>query len=80
MGKEILTFDNIEIQKNKFYRYKSPIFKKDVDIEKVLVSHKISSGGKYYTYFIGYLYNDHKIKPSHIMLQKTIAYVKSYDG
>ena len=35
---------------------------------------------KNYKYFIGYLYNDHKIKASHIMLPKTSAYVKSYDG
>ena len=28
MGKEILTFGDIEIEKNKFYRYKSPIFLK----------------------------------------------------
>ena len=26
MGEEILTFDNIEIQKNKFYHHKTPIF------------------------------------------------------
>ena len=26
------------------------------------------------------MYNDHKIKPLHIMLPKTRAYVKSYDG
>ena len=31
---------------------------KDVDIEKVLVSNKISFGEKNYKYFIGYLYND----------------------
>ena len=37
-GKEILTFDNIEIERNKFYRNKTPVFLKDVDIEKVLVS------------------------------------------
>ena len=29
--------------------------------------------------FIGYLYNDNKVKPLHIMLLKTSAYVKSYD-
>ena len=29
---------------------------------------------------IGYLYNDHEVKPLHIMLPKTIAYIKSYDG
>ena len=48
MGKEILTFDNIEIEKNKFYRHKTPVFGGNVDIEKVLVSNKIS---------FGYLYN-----------------------
>ena len=26
MGKEILTFGNIKIEKNKFYRHKTPIF------------------------------------------------------
>ena len=31
-------------------------------------------------YFIGYLYNDNKVKPLHIMLPKTSAYVKRYDG
>ena len=38
-------------------------FKKDVDIEKVLVSNKISSGEKNYKYFIGYLYDNHNVKP-----------------
>ena len=26
MGKEILTFGNIEVEKNKFYRHKTPTF------------------------------------------------------
>ena len=64
-------FGDIEIEKNKFYRNKIPIFLKDVDIEKVLVSNKTSVGGKNYKYLIGYLYNDNKIKPLHIMLPKT---------
>ena len=42
MGKKILTFDNIEIEKNKFYHHKTPIFLGDVDIEIVLVSNNIS--------------------------------------
>ena len=79
MGKEILTCGDTK-NKNKFYSNKTPIFLKDVDIEKVLVSNKISFGGKNYKYFIGYLYNDNKVKPLHIMLPKTSAYVKSYDG
>ena len=38
MGKEILTFGDIEIDKNEFHRNETPIFSKDVNIEKVLVS------------------------------------------
>ena len=80
MGKDILTFDNIEIEKNKFYLHNTPILLGDEDIEKVLVSNKVSFGEKNYKCFIGYLYDNHKVKPLHIMLPKTTAYVKSYDG
>ena len=45
-----------------------------------MVSNKISFAQKSYTYFIGYLYNDDKVKSLHIMLLKTSAYVKLYDG
>ena len=51
----------------------------DVDIEKVLVSKKISFGEKNYKYFIGYLYNGIKVKPLNKMLPKTSTYLKSYD-
>ena len=52
----------------------------DADIEKVLVSKLISFGEKNDKYFVGYLYNDNKVKPLNIMLPKTSAYVKSYAG
>ena len=51
-----------------------------VDIEKLLVSNKISFGEKNYKHFIGYLYNGNKVKPLNIMLPKASAYVKSYNG
>ena len=57
MAKEIQIFGDIEIEKNKFYRHKTATFQKVVDIEKLLVSNKISFRGKNYKYFIGYLYN-----------------------
>ena len=38
------------------------------------------SGEKNYKYFIGYLYNDHKVKPLHLVLPKISAYVKRCDG
>ena len=45
MGKEVLKFGDSEIEKNKFYRHKSSVIE-DVDIEKILVSKKISSSEK----------------------------------
>ena len=80
MDKGISPFAVIEINENEFYRSKAPFILKDVDIEKILVSNKISFSEKNYKYFIGYLYNDNKVKPLHIMLPKTRAYVKGYDG
>ena len=44
MGKEIKTFSDIEIEKIEFYRYKTPIFYKNVDIDNITLSNKISSG------------------------------------
>ena len=80
MGKEILTFEDIEFEKNRFYCNQTPVLLRDIDTEEVLVSTKISVGEKNYKYFIGYLYNDNKVKPLHIMLPKTSAYVKSYEN
>ena len=77
MFKEILTFGDDEIGKSKFYSHESPIFLKVVDIGKALVCNKISSGERNYKYFIGYLYNDHEVKPLHIMLPKTSTLCKN---
>ena len=79
MGKQILTFVKSEIEKNKFHRYRTPIFLRDVDIKKALVTNKISFGGKNYKYFIGYLYDNHKVEPLHIMLPKSTTCVKNFD-
>ena len=80
MGKEILTFHSVEIEKNKFYHHKCPEPLREVHMEKALVSNKISSGEKNYKSFIAHLYNDDKVKPLHVMLPKTSIYVKGYDG
>ena len=57
MVKEILTFGDIEIKKNNFYPHNTPIFffeggRRDVDIEKVLASNKISFVEKNYKYLV----------------------------
>ena len=64
--------------KKKIFLQSCPL--RDKDIAKVLVSSKISFGEENYKYFIGHLYNDHKVKILHTMLPKTSAYVKIYNG
>ena len=51
-----------------------------MDIGKLLVSDKISSGEENYKYFIGYLRNDHEFKALHLMPRKRSPYIKSYHG
>ena len=80
MGKEILTSRDIEIEKNKFYRNKTLIFLKGLNIEKYQCLARFPLVKKNYKYCIGQLYNDHKVQPLHIMLSKTSAFVKGYDG
>ena len=69
----------MKLKRTNFTTIKVLFFKKDVRIEKVLASNKIPSGENNYKYFIGYLYDDYKVKPLHILLPKTSTYVKSYD-
>ena len=52
MDEEIVTFEDIEIEKDKFYRYKSPIFLEDVDIENIVIFKKRSSNEKSNKYFL----------------------------
>ena len=51
-----------------------------VDIDNILISGKDFSGEENYKYFFVYMDDDYKIKPFSIVLPKTSAYVKSYDG
>ena len=61
MEKTSIKFGDIEIKKQKFYRYKRPISIKDIDINKIVASNKVSFGKKGFKYFIGY--KDAKIRP-----------------
>ena len=70
VGEEVSTFNHIEIEK-------SSVPLRDVDIEKILVSKKISSREK--DCFIDYLHNDHQVKALDKMLPNTTAYIKSYN-
>ena len=50
----IMKFSDIEIQKQNFHQHKEPIFIKNININKIVVSNKVSFGKKGFKYFIGY--------------------------
>ena len=79
MDEKMFTFGDVEIEKNKFSSYKKSQFSEDTDIDSVLISDKISTGERNYKYFIGYLYNNYKIKPLHKILPIPSAYINNYD-
>ena len=58
MEKTIIKFGDIEIEKQKFHQNKKPISIKNIDINKIVVSNKISFGKKRFKYFIGYKYTE----------------------
>ena len=54
MGKEIIMYCDIEIEKYKFHQLKSPISINDADITKIIVPIKVPLGKNGFKYFIGY--------------------------
>ena len=58
MNKVVLTFDNIDIGKCKFHYFKHPIDINNVNIDKTLISNRVSFDNKRFKYFIGYKDNE----------------------
>ena len=63
MGKEIITFYNIEVEKCKFYQQRSPILIHNISIDRIVVSDMAPFGKKGFKYFIGYTDDSEKIMP-----------------
>ena len=75
MERTIIKFGDIEIKKQKFHKYKRPISIKNIDINEIVVSNKVSFGKKGFKYLIGYK-DAIKIRPLFIFLSKMSAYRK----
>ena len=52
MEKTIIKFGDIEIKKQKFHQHKGPISMKDIDINKIVASNKVSFGKKGFKCFL----------------------------
>ena len=78
MDKIIIKFGDIEIEKQKFHQHKSPILIGNIDINKKVLSNKVSFGKKGFKYFIGYK-DAKKIRPYCIFLPRMNAYRRDFD-
>ena len=63
----MIKFDDIETEKYKFHQHKSSTLIHNIDINKIVVSNKVSFGHKDFKYFIGYK-DANKIRPLCIFL------------
>ena len=54
MDKKVIKSGDTEIEKHKFHQHKNPILRNDIDINKIVVSNKVSFGKKGFKYSIGY--------------------------
>ena len=69
---------NIEFQKQTFQQHKEPISIKNIDINKIVVSYRVSFGKKGFKDFIGY--KDAKnVRLLFIFLPKKSAFRKDFD-
>ena len=77
MSEKTLQFNNIILNKKKFHRSKEPIDLLLVDLDQIVVSHKIKHDDKDFKYFIGYLKGE-IIKPLCIILPQMSGCIKYF--
>ena len=78
MEKAFIKFGDIGIEKQKFHQNKRPIsIKKNIDINEIEVSYKVTFGKKGFKCFIDY--KDAKIKLLYIFLPNMSTYRRDFD-
>ena len=78
MEKIIIKFGDIKIKKQKLHQYKRPFSIDDIDVNKIVVSNKVSFDKNRFKYFTGYK-DTKKILPLFIFLPKMSAYRRNFD-
>ena len=74
----IIKFGDIEIQKQKFHQHKGPILINNIDINKIVLSNKVSVGKKGFKYLICYKVAK-KIRPLCKFIPKISEYRRDFD-
>ena len=78
MDQKIIKFGDTEIEKHNFHQHKNPIPISNIDINKMVVSNKVSLSKMGFKYFISDK-DGKKVKPLCILLPKMIAYRSDFD-
>ena len=75
MGDITPKFDNVRVNKNKFYKSKQTIDLMSLNVDQIVASDKSKHSDEGYKYFIGY--QEHEIvKPLCIILPQMGGYIK----
>ena len=67
--------DDTEIEELEFHQHKRPISIKNIDINKVVVCHRLPFSEQNFKYFIGYK-DDKKIRPFCIFCTKVSVHIE----
>ena len=80
MSKQILVFNDIEVNKNGFYAFKQAVSLNLVNTNNIVISYRVKQNNDAYKYFIGYLHDDGVIKPFCIVLPQMSGYIKYFEN
>ena len=78
MTEKTLKFNNIRVNKKKFYMSKEPIDLMSVNIDQIVVSDKFKPNNEVSKYFIGYQKGE-IVKPLCIILPQMNGYIKYFE-
>ena len=76
MDKEIIKFDDTEIEEYKFHQNKSTVSRNDIDVNKIVVSNKLPLGKQDFKYFIGTKDSEKNLTSMHTLFTNDYIYKK----
>ena len=79
MGKKILKFNNIRVNKKEFHKSKQPIDLMSVNADQIVLSDKFKHSEEGFKYFIGYEKGE-IVKPLCIILPQMSGYIKYFEN
>ena len=78
MNKKIIKFEDTEIEEYILHQNENPILINNIDINKIMLSNKLSFGKQGFKYFIGYK-DFEKIGFLYILRPQMIIYKRNFD-